>query len=57
MLPTSKGGSLHVSPTPPVSSAGPDPEVYASFGRNVTFATQLYVFSGGRENQEVILFS
>lgn len=34
--------------TPPVSSEGPDPEVHASFGRNVTFATQLDVFSGGR---------
>lgn len=41
----------------PVSSAGPDPEVHASFGRNVTFATRLDVLSGGRENQEVILFS
>ena len=36
------------SPTPPVSSEGPDPEVHASFGHNVTFATRLDVFSGGR---------
>lgn len=44
-------------PTPPVSSEGPDPKVRASFEHNVTFATQLDVFLGGRENQEVILFS
>lgn len=56
MLPTSKGGSLHISP-PLQCPQRTDPEVHASFGRNVTFATRLDVLSGGRENQEVILFS